>query len=302
MDANLANLLAVARQSAVTLLDLLPYVAAGAALGALFMRRRRAFQLERFSRLPPAALILLSSVLGTLSPLCTVGTVPMVIGLINCGLPAAAAVAFLTASSLVNPQIAIIAAGTIGSPLAFAQWGCGLGIGSAAGLIAHLLEKRGIRVARVPLEKQDPPREEHPRRQRRFLSLFLDQLERVLIYVVMGVVGASAVNVYMPGGAVRRIFLGADAMASLTGVAAGALTSVPLYVCGGGVLPLLAELMRQGLPPGVVLAFIVAGPATRFQALAAVAALLRKGALLAYILLVWLCAFTAGALVNWMMG
>jgi len=81
-------------------------------------------------------------------------------------------------------------------------------------------------------------------------------------------------------------------------VAAGALLAVPLYVCGGGALPTLSELMAKGLAPGVVLAFIVAGPATRIQALAALAAVVSKKALAAYVLLVWAWAFAAGMLFN----
>ena len=130
------------------------------------------------------------------------------------------------------------------------------------------------------------------------MSSFADQLGHVLLYVVVGVLAAATVNVYVPGGVLTRVFYDSE----LLGVATGAVASTPFYVCGGGVLPLLGELLDKGLPPGIVLAFIVAGPATRLQALAAVAVLLRKRAVAAYVLYIWLCAFAAGVLANYAAG
>ena len=116
----------------------------------------------------------------------------------------------------------------------------------------------------------------------------------MLLYVVAGVVAASVVNVYMPEPLILKLF----GRANILDIAAGAALSVPMYICGGGVLPMLAALMNKGLSAGVVLAFIIVGPATRLQAIAAVGALMSKKALIAYLVLILSWALIAGVLIS----
>jgi len=289
----LPNTLAVIRQSAVLLLELLPYVVAGAVVGAALLKYRRALLSFQRLRLPTPALIVVAAIAGSASPLCTIGTVPVVVALLGCGMPLGAGLAFLTASSLINPQMFVLAFGAIGGGLALAQWVSAVCLGSTVGVVAMLCEKRGVAVVNARTEAPgEHHAHHHPTKPVR--TLFLDQLEHVLLYVVVGVLLASAINVWLPGPLVARLLGPSRPYA----VAAGALLSVPLYVCGGGALPTLSSLMAKGLAPGVVLAFIVAGPATRIQALAALAAVVNKRAMVAYVFLVWLWAFAAGLLFN----
>lgn len=294
----LADLLAIMRQALRTLADLLPYVVAGALLSAALMRWRSRLldkTLKRMAGWPLPAMIALAACTGTLSPLCTLGTVPLIVGLLGFGLHPAAAVAFLAASSLINPQVFIIMAGTIGFPMALVQWGLSWLIGMAAGALAFAAGRAGHDVLRPDLiQKPENQGKSCHRHRKSFWRTFAGQLEFVLIYVVIGVLLGATVNVLVPGGVIEQLF----ARARMASVAAGAIASVPLYVCGGGILPLLAELMKGGMPGGIVLAFITAGPATRFQSLAAIAVLLRNWSLALYVLLIWLCAFVAGVAWN----
>lgn len=294
MNRIAATFLAVIRQSAFSLLDLMPYIVVGSFLAAILIRWRKRLLPTRLTKLPPSLLIVCSSLLGSISPLCTIGSVPVVIGLVKSGLPVGAGIAFLATSSLVNPQIMLIAFATVGMPLAVAQWACAVCIGCVTGFTTGLCEKKGIRAVH---EKLTSPKHEHGgkhKEETRVLVLFLDQLEHIIVYVILGVLAASTIKVLAPGPALIGLF-GQD---NPFGVLTGTLLSVPLYVCGGGVLPTLGELIDQGISPGVVLAFIVAGPATRIQALAAISAFLNKRAMIAYVILIWLSAFLAGILFN----
>lgn len=290
MQRLIANLIAIVRQSGVLLLELLPYVIAGALVAALLLRRRESILPGRLTKLPAPLLIIISALLGTISPLCTMGTVPVVIGLVGCGFPAAAGISFLASSSLVNPQLLFIAFSTIGPGLTIAQWLSGLGIGITAGFLTLFFEKRGFVVINknIKLPGNKNGKTCHKKRSG-FMTHFLDQLEHVLLYVVAGVVAASVVNVYMPEPLVLKLF----GKANFFNIAAGAALSIPMYACGGGVLPMLAALMNKGLSPGVVLAFIIVGPATRLQAIAAVGAFMNKKALAAYLALILIWALAA---------
>lgn len=296
-----ADLLAVVNRSALLLWGLLPYVLAGAALGAVLLRWKHAILPARLAGLPFPLLLAASSVLGSVSPLCTMGAVPVVAGMVGGGFPVGAGAAFLAASSLVNPQMFFIAWGTIGPRLALAQWGCAVGMGCVAGLAAQGAVRQGWTVVNPgaldnPDAKGHHPKHhhKHARRLKTLRVHFLDQLQHVLLYLVFGVVAGAAVSVWAPD----SLFLGAIERYGALEVAAGAAASVPMYACGGGVLPVLAQLMAKGLSPGVVLAFVIAGPATRLQALAAVGAFVNKPALVAYALLVWTWAVLAGLAAN----
>ncbi|UCH93256.1 MAG: permease, partial [Candidatus Aminicenantes bacterium] len=233
MERLLANLLAVIRQTGEILLELLPYVVAGALVGALLLKQRKTIFSSRLFKFPTPVLIFCSALLGTISPLCTMGTVPVVIGMVGCGFPTAAGLAFLAASSIVNPQMLFIAFSTIGPALTAAQWFSGIGIGCAVGFLAMLFEKRNIAIVnkKIEIPAKHNNNCHHQRKHKGFFSNFLDQLEHVLFFVIGGALAASVINVWLPEPFLFKLFSRADSFE----VAAGAALSIPMYVCGGGV-------------------------------------------------------------------
>jgi hypothetical protein len=80
------------------------------------------------------------------------------------------------------------------------------------------------------------------------------------------------------------------------------LLGVPLYACGGGAVPVIAGLLAQGMSPGAALAFFLAGPATRLTALAALGTLLKRRALMAYVVYIVAGAALAGTVLNIALG
>jgi len=77
-------------------------------------------------------------------------------------------------------------------------------------------------------------------------------------------------------------------------VAVAGWLGVPLYVCGGGALPLAKSLTELGISRGAMLAFLVSGQATRSTALANVGCLLRKKALIIYVVTIVAAAVMLG--------
>ena len=233
--------------------------------------------------------------LGALSPLCTIGTVPVLLALIRRGLPLPVALAFLGGSSMTNPQLFLLTAGTLGWPLALFQWIASLGAGITLGSIAAICERRGWRLqAPLPLDPPCPARGAQEHETRRFFPEFVAQLDRVAVVLAIGVVLGSIFQVYLPSDLVGRV---AGRFPALS-VVFGALLSAPFYVCGGGALPAMAALVEKGLPAGAALAFFVAGPATRVQSLAAVAVLVRPRLVVIYVAVVLAWASLLGLALN----
>lgn len=73
---------------------------------------------------------------------------------------------------------------------------------------------------------------------------------------------------------------------------------VPLYMCGGGTIPLLMEWLGSGLRVGAAAAFMITGPATKFTNLGAVKIVLGRDRFLIYLLFTMLYALMLGALVD----
>lgn len=286
-----ADLLAVCQQSALMIWRLAPYVLIGAALGAWLVRRPNRWLSFLTGGHRPVIMVVLACLTGTLSPLCTLGTIPVLVSLLRHGMSAGAAVAFLGGSSMTNPQLLVLTVGTVGFPLAASQWLASVGVGVSLGLLVLGLERFHVVVCSPGT--RHPPSHAHASRPS-LVAEFIVQLDHVALYMVAGVVVAALINVYLPAGWLAGL---ADRSGALA-VLGGALLSGPFYVCGGGALPAMAALMDKGIPPGAVLAFFIAGPATRIQALAALAAVVRPWFLVLYVAVVLAWAMATGLAAN----
>jgi uncharacterized membrane protein YraQ (UPF0718 family) len=287
MDSFLPRLLLVFRQSGLLLVSLMPFILLSAAAGALLKKIPPGGMHRRLSRLKPAAAIPAAALLGALSPLCTLGSVPVVAGLTGMGLPLSAGLAFLAASSVITPQMLLIAVGTVGLKLTVFQLAGGLLLGMATGWAAELLKRKQPVLMR---QEQPEASESGGWSCKPFLTGFVNQLEFVLFYLLLGVVASQAIGIFLPAEWMNLPGGGR----SLAAVAAGALLAGPLYVCGGAVLPVLGGLRDNGLSDGVILAFLICGPATRLRSFAALSKFLKPGGLALYILFIFVFSVLFG--------
>lgn len=58
------------------------------------------------------------------------------------------------------------------------------------------------------------------------------------------------------------------------GILFAATIGVPVYVCGGGTIPLLAEWLRNGMSLGSAVSFMITGPSTKITNLSALKSVL----------------------------
>jgi len=275
-----------------------PYVIAGAIAGGYleasgFGRGRDlAARLGRLRAIPSIAAAV---ALGMASPFCTYGTVPIVGALLRAGLPPATGAAFLSASSLMNPQLFAMTAGGLGISLALARVAGAALIATLFGLGIAFLGERGRSLVRTLPESgsaPDPPARPQARWPgiRAVAVRTAAQLEFIAPWLLAGILIAAAVRIFVPASVVLSI-VGTDRPLA---VAISSLLGVPFYACGGASIPVLGALAQQGVPPGAILAFLLSGPATRITALAALAALFRARFVAGYAAYVVLLAFALG--------
>ena len=82
------------------------------------------------------------------------------------------------------------------------------------------------------------------------------------------------------------------------GVLMAATIGVPLYMCGGGTIPLLQQWLWDGMSMGSAAAFMITGPATKITNLGAMKIVLGWKRFLLYILYVLVFSWVTGMVVN----
>ena len=288
-------------------LELGPYVAGGILLAALLGQLDLPHRWGRWLSRSGMGAVLGAACLGGASPLCTYGTVPVLVELLRGGASPGPALTFLIASSLLNPQLFVVMTGGLGLDLALAHVGGTLLLSLPAGMLARRLRPDGFLNAGVltPSSHTDVPSRPHraaakgwPGTGREFARSILHLTETVGLYFVVGVILAALVETLVPAAWVSSL-LGTGRW---YGVLVAGVLGIPFYACGGGAVPLLAGLSAQGMSTGAVLAFFLAGPATRVTALAALGTLLNRRALIVYVAYVLVGAVVAGTVFNLVAG
>jgi uncharacterized protein len=291
----MASLVDILARAGTAFIGLFPYLLLGVLTGQL-LRGTALTSMVRggCERSLPVA-VLLAAVLGAVSPLCTYGTVPLMLQLLAGGVPVAPLCTFLSASSLMNPQLFILTAGGLGLELAMVRVAAVLVFGALLGLAVHHLPRRFVvnpgALSRAAAPEAAPA--PAPRLTVRGVARgTLHGLEFVGFYFIIGVLVGAVVEVLVPGRWVARLFAGGR----WSSVFVATVLGVPLYACGGGAIPLVRSAIRQGMSRGAALAFLIIGPATRVTPLMSLTAMLRPRAVLLYVALLFAFSMVAGLL------
>jgi uncharacterized membrane protein YraQ (UPF0718 family) len=304
---------AVLIKSGEALLSLAPYVLLGVLSGEILKLTSWTRLIGSMVAKAPLISIFFAAGLGIVSPLCTYGTIPMVIQLCNAGIHIAPLVTFLTASSLMNPQLFIMTWGGLGPEMALVRVGTVFLFGILLGLLIYRLPKvwalnpnlfagskeegqegagAGLSFSPGTFPAGNVPPSPHPFTWGNFIRKNLATLQYVGFYMLVGIVSGAVIEVYMPGQWIAFLFRGNRWMS----IFLAALLGVPLYACGGGAIPLVASLLREGMSKGAALAFFIVGPATRPTPLMALATILRPLFIAAYVILLILFAIISGGI------
>ena len=240
-----------------------PYWAAGLAAGSLvsvYLSERIAGKMVALSNgrlwfFPVCA----ASVLGIASPLCMYGTVPVIAALGKKGVQQHLLAAFMISSVLLNPNLFIVTF-ALGADLAVVRLLCCLLCGIVAGVLVRLFyrDKKLFSFERFETTEE--------KRKKAFLPDLFKAFRITLPYLLIGIVLTALCDRYIPPEWVAGLFGQRRGLGVLFATA----LSIPLYACGGGVIPLISAWMRSGMGAGDALAFMLAGPATKIVNLSAV--------------------------------
>ena len=233
-----------------------------------------------------------ASLLGIASPLCMYGTIPIAASFSEKGIQDDWLAAFMMSSMLLNPQLIIYSAALGSTALLIRIVSC-VFCGIVAGLCVRLFYRdKGFFHFSGLLEPTN--RDTHPNWLIRLLKNIWRNVKTTGPYFLLGVLLSAVFQRYVPADAFAHLFGEQRGL----GVLLAATMGVPLYVCGGGTIPLLAEWLQSGMSMGAAAAFMITGPATKITNLGAVKIVLGMKRFVLYLLFVILFATVTGLVAN----
>lgn len=236
--------------------------------------------------------IIFASALGVASPLCMYGTIPIAASFSKGGIKDEWLASFMMSSILLNPQLIVYSAALGFKVLMIRIVTCFL-CGVVTGLVIKFFfkEKNFFR-----FENFDEPRNKDtdPNIFIRLLKNLFRNFKATGLYFLIGIILSAIFQRYVPQEAVTFVFGGNEAW----GVLMASTVGVPLYVCGGGTIPILKTWLANGMSLGSAAAFMITGPATKITNLGALKAVLGIKHFLFYWAFVIIYACLTGILIN----
>lgn len=262
-----------------------PYLLASIAISVLATRFMRGRLTTIFARGNGALSVFLGAALGLVSPLPTYAAIPLGISLMPVGVPFGALLAFAIASPLMNPSIFYLTAARLSVEMAVVRTVAAFLMGVAGGVLGMTLF-RTWRPADAQQQERSRVEERSVWTDIRGTTTFTARVFGISIFL------SAAVKAIVPAQTI--VDLAGEHAAAGTLVAMG--LGIPFYTCGGAAIPLVETLMALGMGKGPVLAFFIAGPATKLETIYAFRSALGTRVLLMYIGLTFVFASLAGTL------
>ncbi|MCL2705509.1 MAG: permease [Spirochaetaceae bacterium] len=232
------------------------------------------------------------SLIGIASPLCMYGTIPIAASFSEKGMRDDWLATFMMSSILLNPQLLIYSA-ALGSKVLIIRFVSCFLCGIAAGLCIRFFyrKKNFFDFSRFG---ESCSRDIDPNIILRLLKNIWRNIKATGIFFLVGIILSALFQRYVPPGFIVKFFGSNRAFGILMAASIG----VPLYVCGGGTIPLLATWLQNGMSIGSATAFMITGPAAKITNLGAVKIILGIKHFILYLLFAIIFAMTTGLLID----
>jgi uncharacterized membrane protein YraQ (UPF0718 family) len=238
--------------------------------------------------------IIPASFIGIVSPLCMYGTIPIAASFAEKGMEEDWLTAFMMSSILLNPQLLFYSA-ALGAPALIIRFVSCFFCGIAAGLCVRFFFKKhsffNFSGFTTPVN-----RDTDPNPLLRFLKNLCRNIKATGLYFLIGVVLSALFQRYVPADMTASLF-GKDNRGF--GLLMAATIGVPLYMCGGGTIPLLMTWLQSGMSMGSATSFMITGPATKITNLGAVKIVLGMKHFVLYLVFAILFSLLSGFVVDY---
>jgi uncharacterized protein len=280
----------------VLLEQIAPYWIMGVVIGSVvsvFGKSKINNILGRLTNLKMGILgVIPASLLGIASPLCMYGTIPIVASFAKKGMREDWLAAFMMSSILLNPQL-LIFSGVLGSKVFTLRIVSSILTGILAGVLVFFFFKKRS-VFKFSAFSESSNRDIHPNLLIRLIKNIWRNIKTTGIYFLAGILLTALFQRYVPNDAFAELFGKQKGF----GILMAATLGVPLYICGGGTIPLLLDWLHRGMSLGAATTFMVIGPATKITNLGALKIIFSTRNFFIYILFVVVISILSGVLAD----
>jgi len=245
-------------------------------------------------RVPGFVGLIFASALGIASPLCMYGTIPICAAFSRKGIKDDFLAAFMMSSILLNPQLIIYSTALGGALLAVRIVSCFI-CGIVAGLLVRLFYCKKNTFFDFSSFDEPHNHDTDPNLFLRLVKNIWRNIKATGLWFLIGIILSVIFQRYVPAESMAKLF-GKENEGF--GLLMAATIGVPLYVCGGGTIPLIIQWISDGMSYGSAAAFMITGPATKITNLGALKIALGAKHFAFYIAFVILFSLITGALVN----
>jgi uncharacterized membrane protein YraQ (UPF0718 family) len=189
------------------------------------------------------------------TPLCSCGTMALILGMMASLTPWAPIVAFMVASPLTSPEELFYSAGLFGWPFALTFFSASIVLGLVGGLAAHVLDGRGWLANQARFQSAPGAQ---PARSLGAAAI----ASRPGWRAVLAAVGYW-LNSLIPSEWMSALF----SSGQLHSVPLAATLGLPFYVNTEASLPLIRSMLDAGMSPGAAMAFLITGAGTSMGAI-----------------------------------
>ena len=235
-----------------------------------------------------------ASLLGIASPLCMYGTIPVAASFSEQGVKDDYLAAFMMSSILLNPQLIFYSAALGQKALIIRCVSCFL-CGCTAGIVIRLFySRKGKSYFNFHGFHEGSNRDTDPNLLLRFLKNIGRNIKATGPMFALGILLTALYQIHVPNDFASLLFGKNNGF----GVLMAATLGVPVYMCGGGTIPLLNEWLSEGMSMGSAAAFMLTGPATKFTNLGAMKIVLGTKRFFLYLAFVMLFSLCTGLVTN----
>ncbi|HOI20377.1 MULTISPECIES: permease [Methanothrix] len=235
---------------------------------------------------------------GALTPFCSCSTIPLLLGMLNAGVPFASAMAFLFASPLLNPVIVslfILLMGWKITALYFAvTFLAAIVIGLMLDSLGFAAQVKSVAAVRgcCDCEQAEDAKSRVQRSARFAFSLF----RQLVPYLLLGAGIGAFIHGFVPTELISSIAGSGNPFA----VPVAAIIGVPIYIRAETMIPIGLALIEKGMSTGAVLALVIGGAGASIPELTLLSAIFKRKMLAAFVLTIIAIAVAVGYLANWL--
>ncbi len=219
-----------------------------------------------------------AALLGIPLPLCSCGVIPTAMSLRREGASKGSTVAFLISTPQTGVDSVAATYSLLGFPFALMRPIIAFVMGVVGGFVVNRFDK-GAEEQTAMAESADATARSFGQKVREALRYaFVDMMQDIGKWLMMGLVVAGLITVFVPDS-----FFALFADKPFLSMLFVLLSSIPMYICATGSIPIAVALMMKGLSPGAALVLLMAGPAVNAASLLVIGKVMGRRTMLLYL-------------------